>query len=119
MDETVFSRALQCFRNKAHGLGISNLPSTEVAIFNQVQTKRLTISSNFEIEFQSGKSELSKAPGAFFAKGAGTLQNDIHIFQFSRCLEDSLEAEKEWEARQFELFLCIYDTAANDIPWLM
>jgi hypothetical protein len=118
-DESIFQRALASFKLRARPLYTPCLSSSGAALIEIDSQHRYTIFDESEIKFV-GSDQISKdVPGVFVAKGTFTGQDNLHVFQFSRRLPDTQKSATEMEARQFEVFLCIFNELSNEIDWFI
>lgn len=117
--ETIFSKALQCFKRKAHPLEC--LSSTSKGTLIRKDSKlHYTIFDRSVIVMGKGYEKSDRMGGhAFLARGSKIAQEDLHVFEFSRCLDNNPSTDFHPEARQFEVFLCIYNELNDDISWLV
>lgn len=118
-NEAVFQRALRSFKSRAHPLKAPNSASTTVEFFGKDLTTRYAIFDDTEISFDGFSSSREESIGSFTANGETTVQDNRHIFQFSRRLNKNLTKDRDREAYQFEVFLCVYDATRDDISWMM
>lgn len=118
--ETVFDQALQCFKRTAHPLKCLS-QSSEISVIRKGSEITYTIFSQSEIVFKQDDA-LSAAlnSGGFLARESNTMQETLHIFEFSKALGDNISTDGvRSEARRFEVYLCIYDESISEISWLV
>lgn len=118
--ESVFNQALQCFKRKARPLKPTSTFS-QTALIPKSSKIQYTIFSISEVAFQED-GMVADAPnqGAFLARSSKTPQQHLHIFEFSRRLENDVSVNDILlEANQFEVYFCVYNESKNDITWFV
>jgi hypothetical protein len=118
-DESVFQAVEKSFKIQARPLSHENSLLAIVKRDDDYSDSRYAIFDDEEITFESGESSSRQARRSFLISGASTFQDHQHIFQFSRLMEKNPGVKNKHEARQFEVFLCVFDSVQERISWLM
>lgn len=119
-NEAIFQRALKSFQTRAHALKHPNSCSEAVALTERCPITRYAIFDDADIVFDGFyRSPGEEVPGAFLVNGANNVQDNRHIYQFSRRLQKKQTKNSHREAGQFEAFLCVYEETRDTISWLI
>ena len=118
-NESVFQRALKSFKNQARPLRVPTFGSEILKWNGTSPNNRYAIFDREEISFLGNNTPPGQTKRSFTASGASTLHEYRYIFQFSRYFDQNTGEVNRQEARQFEIFLCVFDTAQERISWLM
>jgi hypothetical protein len=119
-NETIMQKALRSFKIQARPLRWKSSPSGLMGRDSDTSSTRYAIFEDEEIAFgrRSGSSsELEKSP--FLVNGAGTSQDHLHIFLFSKVVDKKPGKKRSHEARQFEIFLSVFDVVQGRISWFI
>jgi hypothetical protein len=118
-NDSVFQRALRAFKRRAHPLNDSNPSPESVALIKRSPNSRYSIFDDAEIHFDGSDALSTEDTGSFLTKGSSTGQENRHVFQFSRRLDTNHTKDRDREARQWEVHLCVYDAELDNISWLL
>jgi len=105
-NETIFQQAVRSFKARSHAFKVSNPSSSK-------SNKMLAES---EVIFE-GINVQPAVSSPVLVKGAKTLQDGLHVFEFSRRLDDLWEGDSDAEASQFEVFVGIYNESSDGLSW--
>jgi hypothetical protein len=110
LEATVFQRVLKSFARRSQPLARQS--HSEVIKWNETSPN-----TGFAIFGDRISSDDVSQP--FLVNGARTSQEDIHIFQFSRLYQKRLGESNHQEARQYEVYMCAFDSNQDEITWMM
>jgi hypothetical protein len=118
-NDSIFQRVLRAFRRRAHPLNDPNPSLESVSLIKRSPNSRYSIFDNAEIHFDGIDALSMEDTGSFLIKGSSTGQENLHVFQFSRRLDTNQTKDRDREARQWEVNLCVYDAELDNISWLL
>jgi hypothetical protein len=118
-NDSTFQRALRAFKRRAHPLNDPKPSPESVALIKRSANSRYSIFDNAEIHFDGTDTLSTEDTGSFLIKGSSTVQENLHVFQFSRRLNTNQTKDRNREARQWEVYLCVYDAELDNISWLL
>jgi hypothetical protein len=116
---SIFQRALRAFKRRAHPLNDPNPSLESVASIKGSPNSRYSIFENAEIHFDGTDALSTEDTCSFLIKGSSTGRENLHVFQFSRRLDTNQTKDRDREARQWEVNLCVYDAELDNISWLL
>ena len=117
--DSVFQTALEAFKIQAKPLKYERSISAIVKKNDGILSPRYAIFEDEEIAFGPYCSSLELEKRPFLVNGAGTSQEQLHIHQFSRLVDQNPGVEKKHVAPQFEVFLSVFDSTQGRISWLV
>ncbi|KAI9665063.1 MAG: hypothetical protein M1821_006511 [Bathelium mastoideum] len=124
--DTILQKALGSFKQQAQPLKAAQTnPQASSLIRNTSHSSdlRRTIFEAAEIAYEravtsnDAEGKTNKVNRPWFASGALTKQADLYFVQLSRPFEKDTSSAEQKEARQHEVFICIYDEQNNHIVW--
>jgi hypothetical protein len=118
-NDSIFRRALRAFKRRAHPLNDPNPSPESVAWIKRSPNSRHSIFDNTELPFDRTDTLSTEDTGSFMIKGSSTGQENLHVFQFSRRLDTNQTKDRDREAHQWEVNICVYDAELDNISWLL
>jgi hypothetical protein len=117
--QTTFQRALKSFKMQAHPFKPPRLKSIMASWIQNDSVVHYAIFENTEISFEVLQTSQGEGNDSFLANGSNTVQDKLHIFQFSRCLDKEGSTENGKQARRFEVFVSVFDERRDAISWFI
>jgi hypothetical protein len=118
-NDSIFQRASRAFKRRAHPLNDPDPSPESVAWIKRSPNSRHSIFDSTELPFDGTGALSTEDTGSFVINGSSTGQENLHVFQFSRRLDTNQTKDRDREAHQWEVNICVYDTELDSISWLL